>query len=84
MSSPVESVAVTNDLIDKSVESEDEGQSVELNDEVKDTVDVPVEGESRCWVLGSWVGHHLIRVGTWALELLVQAVFLSFFYIFWS
>jgi hypothetical protein len=34
MSSPVESVAATNDLIDKSVESEDEGQSVELNDEV--------------------------------------------------
>jgi hypothetical protein len=46
MSSPVESVAATNDLIDKSVESGEEGQSVELNDEVRDTVDVPVEGES--------------------------------------
>jgi hypothetical protein len=46
MSSPVKSVAATNDLIDKSVESEEEGQSVELNDEVRDTVDVPVEGES--------------------------------------
>jgi BED zinc finger len=46
MSSPVESVARSQSATIQSVESEDEGRSIELSDKVRDTIDVPVEGES--------------------------------------
>jgi hypothetical protein len=46
MSSPVESVARSQSATIQSVESEDEGRSIELSDEVRYTIDVPVEGES--------------------------------------
>jgi len=46
MSSPVESVARSQSATIQSVESEDKGRSIELSDEVRDTIDVPVEGES--------------------------------------
>jgi hypothetical protein len=46
MSSLVETVARSQSATIQSVESEDEGRSIELSDEVRDMIDVPVEGES--------------------------------------